>query len=136
MAAGQVVDVLPDRTSETFAAWLREHPGAVEVADRWNLLQSLAVAVGKTCHQHRACLRKRIDEVTSRIPEAAPLMQLPLHGSARALMRARRSRGASITSGSTPSAVLVTAAGVSDNVGGTPALGRGTDLRPAHDHFR
>ncbi|MFF7890207.1 transposase [Streptomyces sp. NPDC020794] len=26
--AGQVVDVLPDRTSETFAAWLKEHPGA------------------------------------------------------------------------------------------------------------
>lgn len=26
--AGQVVDVLPDRTSETFAIWLREHPGA------------------------------------------------------------------------------------------------------------
>ncbi|WP_344397049.1 ISL3 family transposase, partial [Streptomyces asiaticus] len=55
--AGRVVDVLPDRTSETFAAWLTEHPGAeiicrdrataytkavkeaapnaVEVADRW-----------------------------------------------------------------------------------------------------
>ncbi|WP_405771208.1 ISL3 family transposase [Actinacidiphila glaucinigra] len=55
--AGQVVDVLPDRTSETFAAWLTEHPGAeiiyrdrataytkavreaaphaLEVADRW-----------------------------------------------------------------------------------------------------
>jgi transposase len=25
---GRVVDVLPDRTSETFAAWLAEHPGA------------------------------------------------------------------------------------------------------------
>ncbi|MFC8366828.1 transposase [Streptomyces sp. NPDC057239] len=26
--ADQVVDVLPDRASETFAAWLTEHPGA------------------------------------------------------------------------------------------------------------
>ncbi|MFF4512548.1 transposase [Streptomyces mirabilis] len=26
--AGRVVDVLPDRTSQTFAAWLTEHPGA------------------------------------------------------------------------------------------------------------
>ncbi|MGW2275166.1 transposase [Streptomyces yangpuensis] len=99
--AGHVVDVLPDRTSDTFATWLREHPGAeiicrdrasaytraikeaapnaVEVADRWHLLQNLAAAVEKTCHQHRACLRKRVDEVTSRIPEAPPLMQLPLH---------------------------------------------------------
>ncbi|WP_412079450.1 ISL3 family transposase (plasmid) [Streptomyces xanthophaeus] len=99
--AGQVVDVLPDRTSETFAVWLRDHPGAeiicrdrasaysraikeaapgaLEVADRWHLLQNLAAAVEKTCHQHRACLRKRVDEVTSRIPEAPPLMQLPLH---------------------------------------------------------
>ncbi|MFF9765530.1 transposase [Streptomyces sp. NPDC014636] len=25
--AGRVVDVLPDRTSATFAAWLTEHPG-------------------------------------------------------------------------------------------------------------
>ncbi|WP_435972263.1 transposase [Streptomyces sp. Qhu_M48] len=99
--AGRVVDVLPDRTSESFAAWLREHPGAevicrdrasaytraikdaapdaVEVADRWHLLQNLAAAVEKTCHQHRACLRKRVDEVTGLIPEAPPLMQLPLH---------------------------------------------------------
>lgn len=101
--AGQVVDVLPDRTSETFAIWLREHPGAeiicrdrasasaytravkeaaphaLEVADRWHLLQNLAAAVEKTCHQHRACLRKRADEVTAGLPEAPPLMDLPLH---------------------------------------------------------
>ncbi|WP_433455151.1 ISL3 family transposase [Streptomyces sp. CA-142005] len=59
--AGRVVDVLPDRTSETLAAWLAEHPGteivcrdrastytkavkeaaphALEVADGWHLLR-------------------------------------------------------------------------------------------------
>ncbi|MEU1629200.1 ISL3 family transposase [Streptomyces sp. NPDC020096] len=59
--AGRLVDVLPDRTSETFTAWLTKHPGteiicrdrataytkavkeaaphALEVADRWHLLQ-------------------------------------------------------------------------------------------------
>ncbi|AWZ04600.1 ISL3 family transposase [Streptomyces sp. ICC1] len=99
--AGQVVDVLPDRTSETLAAWLRNHPGAeiicrdrasaytraikqaapdaVEVADRWHLLQNLAAAVEKTCHQHRACLRKRADEETGRIREAPPPIQVPVH---------------------------------------------------------
>lgn len=79
----QVVDVLPDRTSETLAAWLREHPGAqvvcrdrasaytraikeaapnaTEVADRWDLLRNLSLAVEQVCHQHRACLRKYAD---------------------------------------------------------------------------
>lgn len=60
--AGRVVDVLRDRTSETFAAWLTAHPGAeivcrdrastytkaikeaapdaMEIADRWHLLQN------------------------------------------------------------------------------------------------
>jgi transposase len=28
METGERVDVLPDRTAETLAAWLREHPGA------------------------------------------------------------------------------------------------------------
>ncbi|MFG3350155.1 transposase [Streptomyces sp. NPDC048018] len=99
--AGQVVDVLPDRTSETLAAWLRNHPGAeiicrdrasaytraikqaapdaVEVADRWHLLQNLAAAVEKTCHQHRACLRKSADEETGHIREAPPPIQVPVH---------------------------------------------------------
>ncbi|MET7636953.1 ISL3 family transposase [Streptomyces sp. NPDC005078] len=99
--AGRVVDVLPDRTSETFANWLREHPGAeivcrdrasaytravkeaaphaLEVADRWHLLQNLASAVERTCHQHRACLRKRADEQAGSLPEAPPLMELPMH---------------------------------------------------------
>ncbi|MFE2423446.1 ISL3 family transposase [Streptomyces hokutonensis] len=88
--AAQVVDVLPDRDAATFAAWLRGHPGAEiicrdratayftaireaapdvqEIADRWHLLHNLSAAVEKTCHQHRPCLRKRVDEER----EAAP----------------------------------------------------------------
>ena len=95
--AGTVVDVLPDRTSETFAAWLREHPGvevvcrdrataytkavkeaapdAIEVADRWHLLQSLSKAVEKACHQHRTCLRKQAEQDE---PPQAPAVVLPM----------------------------------------------------------
>ncbi|MFD8813554.1 transposase [Streptomyces sp. NPDC059627] len=98
--AGQVVDVLPDRTSETFAAWLTEHPGAeiicrdrataytkaareaaphaLEVADRWHLLQNLSAAVEKTCHQHRDCLRKHAEEETvAEVPEPPPMLLPP-----------------------------------------------------------
>ncbi|MFF1414080.1 ISL3 family transposase [Streptomyces sp. NPDC058289] len=81
--ASRVVDVLPDRTAETLAAWLTEHPGAevicrdrasgyskairqaapqaLEVADRWHLLQNLSNALERTCHQHRSCLRKHAE---------------------------------------------------------------------------
>ncbi|MGW2827378.1 ISL3 family transposase [Streptomyces sp. NPDC001443] len=98
--AGRVVDVLPDRTSETFAAWLTGHPGAeiicrdrvtaytkavkeaaphaLEVADRWHLLQNLSAAVEKTCHQHRDCLRERAEEETvTEAPEPPPMLLPP-----------------------------------------------------------
>ncbi|MFB7244387.1 hypothetical protein CW362_19900 [Streptomyces populi] len=120
--AGQVVDVLPDRTSETFAAWLTEHPGAeiicrdratactkavgeaapgaLEVADRWHLLQNLSAAVEETCHQHRDCLRKRAEEETAAeadgAPGAAPMLLAP--ADARLSPKARTS--ASSQSGS------------------------------------
>ncbi|MEU9245343.1 ISL3 family transposase [Streptomyces sp. NPDC048385] len=98
--AGRVVDVLPDRTSETFAAWLQDHlgaeiicrdrataytkavreaaPDALEVADRWHLLQNLAAAVEKTCHQHRDCLRKHAEEETAaEVAEVTPMLLPP-----------------------------------------------------------
>lgn len=87
------VDVLPDRETSTVAAWLREHPGAeiicrdrlmaftkairqaapeaLEVADRWHLLQNLSTAVEKTCRRHRDCLRRPAG------PEASPPSATP-----------------------------------------------------------
>lgn len=94
-----VIDLLPDRNSETLAAWLRAHPGAeivcrdrdsgysravrqaapdaTEVADRFHLLQNLSAAVEKTCHQHRNCLRKRAEGEAGQLRPQPPLPELP-----------------------------------------------------------
>ncbi|MGW0885701.1 ISL3 family transposase [Streptomyces sp. NPDC002671] len=81
--ASTVIDLLPDPSSDTLIAWLAEHPGAevicrdrdssysraattacpdaVQIADRWHLLQSLSRAVEQVCHQHRGCLKKHAE---------------------------------------------------------------------------
>jgi transposase len=72
---GKVVDLLPDRESATIADWLREHPGtqivsrdrassyaeaarraapgAVQIADRWHLLNNLSEALRTALEPHR-----------------------------------------------------------------------------------
>jgi transposase len=72
------IDLLPDRTAETLATWLTRHPGvrlvardrsgayadgiaagapqAVQVADRWHLLDNLRAAVQPVLERHRARL--------------------------------------------------------------------------------
>jgi transposase len=89
----RVVDLLPDRQAESFAAWLRDHPGieiiardradvyaegarhgapeAVHVADRWHLLRNLGGAIQGIVGRHHAAIQKAAREVTSSLTAAA-----------------------------------------------------------------
>ena len=75
----RVVDLLPERSAEVLSTWLKEHPGveiisrdrgteyikgategapmAVQVADRWHLLQNLKDALVRLLEGKIACLR-------------------------------------------------------------------------------
>ena len=82
LEAQQIVDLLPDRSAESIAEWLRQHPGvqiitrdrasvyadgarqgapdAIQVADRWHLLKNLKDAVQATLLPWQAELRQHL----------------------------------------------------------------------------
>ncbi|SCL29900.1 Transposase [Micromonospora pallida] len=124
MHSRRPIDVLPDRTADTLAEWLREHPGvrvicrdrggsyadgarkgapdAVQVADRWHLLKNLSDAVEKVVRGHRRCLRAHTDPTPalSAPPPAEPVRAGRRAANTRrrhAAMHALRAEGLSIS---------------------------------------
>jgi transposase len=118
----RVIDLLPDRTAEAVAVWLKEHPGvelvsrdranayaegidrgapnAVQVADRFHLIQNLVGAVERVLDRNRSHLRGVAMETVS-VDPAGPtkatehlfgdhVRDLPREAQARGQRRAER----------------------------------------------
>jgi len=96
----QPVDLLPERSAEAFAAWLKAHPGveiisrdrasdyikgatdgapeATQVADRWHLLKNLREAIERYLDRDQPCLKAAADKEPVARPEpTTPELQLP-----------------------------------------------------------
>jgi transposase len=119
----RVVDLLPDRSADTLAAWLKAHPGvsavvrdragayaegaargapdAIQVADRWHLLRNSSDALRTVLDQHHRDLRAAAQTAAQQpekpsMPEEPAVLEPGVPPEAERPMRAaeRRSRAA------------------------------------------
>ena len=113
----QPIDLLPDRTSDSLATWLKQHPGvaiisrdrateyadgatrgapaAIQVADRFHLLQNLREALQRVLEQQVAAIEAAHAPLAEPIVPAAaeqPALTEPLTVTASADPLVRRSR--------------------------------------------
>jgi transposase len=109
-----VVELLPERKAEPLVAWLREHPGvevfsrdrasayaeaarkgaprAVQVADRWHLLQNPVEALERCLLRHRMALKAAAglaDAVVGPLPSYADADRVPWQQRAEAASQRR-----------------------------------------------
>lgn len=105
----QVIDLIPDRTAETLAQWLRSHPGvkivardrsleyargisegapqAIQVADRWHLLVNLREALQRVLDRLRPELNALLPAIFSAKPTDNPVLRRRHRSSAAEMAR-------------------------------------------------